>query len=116
MAESNAFTRRIILGFALAFPAFAARAAEPAETRLDALEKRSGARIGVAAIDMGGGNAVFYRETTRFLMCSSFKLMLAAAVLARADGERKISPASFPIPKPICWIIPPPPPAIWPRA
>ena len=53
--------------------------------------KASGARIGVAAIDTGNGNALFCRENERFLMCSTFKLSLAAAVLARADaGQEKL--------------------------
>ena len=39
--------------------------------------------IGSKYAKLSGGNAVFYRETTRFLMCSSFKLMLAAAVALR---------------------------------
>ena len=50
---------------------------------LDDLEKQSGARIGVMAIDTGNGNALFYRENERFLMCSTFKLSLVAAVLAK---------------------------------
>jgi len=49
------------------------------------LEKQSGARIGVAAMDTGTGQMVAWRETERFVMCSSFKLSLAAATLARAD-------------------------------
>jgi beta-lactamase class A len=95
MADSNfaILTRRAALGGAALLlgtaPVFAAA---PAEDRLDALEKRSGARIGVAAINTGSGNAVFYRENERFLMCSTFKLMLAAAVLARVDrGNEKLS-------------------------
>ncbi len=58
---------------------------------LDDMEKQSGARIGVMAIDSGNGNALFFRENERFLMCSSFKLSLVAAVLARADaGQEKL--------------------------
>src|SRR5580704_8277111 len=49
------------------------------------LEKQSGARIGVAAMDTGTGQMVAWRETERFVMCSSFKLSLAAATLARTD-------------------------------
>jgi beta-lactamase class A len=54
------------------------------------LEQRSGARIGVAALDTGNGHGVFWRESERFVMCSTFKLSLAAATLAKVDkgGER----------------------------
>ena len=55
------------------------------------LEKNNGARIGVAAIDTGSGRAIAWRERERFVMCSSFKLSLAAATLARADrGAEKL--------------------------
>ena len=85
-------SRRAALGGAALLVPFVARAAEVAPWRmLDDLEKQSGTRIGVMAIDTGNGNALFYRENERFLMCSSFKLSLAAAVLARADaGQEKL--------------------------
>jgi beta-lactamase class A len=91
MDESNGLwlTRRAALyGAALLLP-WPAFAAAPAEDRLDALEKRSGARIGVAAIGMDDGNIVLYRENERFIMCSTFKALLVATVLARADAGRE---------------------------
>ncbi|HWY60882.1 MAG TPA: class A beta-lactamase [Rhizomicrobium sp.] len=57
--------------------------------RFGDLEKSTGARIGVAAIDTGDGRTLCWRESERFLMCSSFKLSLAAAVLARADAGQE---------------------------
>lgn len=85
-------SRRAALGGAvLLVPGVARAAAEPPWRALEALEKQSGARIGVMAIDTGNGDALFYRENERFLMCSSFKLSLAAAVLARVDaGQEKL--------------------------
>lgn len=77
-------SRRVALsGTALLVPriAFAADPAAP----IRALEKSSGARIGLAVRDTGSGRSLFNRENERFQMCSSFKLSLAAAVLARAD-------------------------------
>src|SRR5437868_2772094 len=61
-------------------------AAEEAAAALQALERRSGGRIGVAVLDTGTGRTLHYRENERFLMCSAFKLSLAAAVLKRAEG------------------------------
>jgi len=61
------------------------------ETRLAALESRHGGRLGVAIHDTGSGRRVAYRGDQRFLMCSTFKLLLAAAVLERVDrGEEDL--------------------------
>ena len=60
-----------------------------ASDELGALEKSSGAHIGVAAFDTGNGRTISYRESERFIMCSSFKLSLAAAVLQRAAAGRE---------------------------
>jgi beta-lactamase class A len=81
--------RATIGGAALLLPQFA-RAAVPART-IQKLEQQSGARIGLAALDTGTGKSLFHRQTERFVMCSTFKLSLAAAILARADkGEEKL--------------------------
>jgi beta-lactamase class A len=49
------------------------------------LEAKSGGRLGVCAIDTAWGRSLTYRGDERFAMCSTFKLPLAAAVLAAAD-------------------------------
>jgi beta-lactamase class A len=83
--------RRAFLGLPVLLFTRPAFAVTPSWDRLAALEKTSGARIGVAAIDGGTSRTLFYRETERFMMCSSFKLSLAAAVLAKAQrGEEKL--------------------------
>jgi beta-lactamase class A len=94
MGESNpAPTRRAMLGVSallLATPLRAADEGYNASGRsLAAMEKRLGLRIGVAALDTGSGNSIFYRESERFLMCSTFKVMLAAAVLTRVDAGKE---------------------------
>jgi beta-lactamase class A len=65
-----------------------ARAAEPSPSsspaaQLAQLERASGGRLGVAAFDTGDGRALAHRGDERFPFCSTFKMMLAAAVLAR---------------------------------
>jgi beta-lactamase class A len=56
------------------------------------LERRRGGRLGVAALDTGSGHRVSRRGDERFLMCSTFKFLLAAAVLARVDqGKETLS-------------------------
>ncbi|HUA80486.1 MAG TPA: class A beta-lactamase [Dyella sp.] len=59
--------------------------AEKAEDRLAALERRYGGRLGVAILDTGTGQRAGHRADERFLMCSTFKMLLAAAVLSRVD-------------------------------
>jgi beta-lactamase class A len=54
-----------------------------------ALERRSGGRLGVYAADTGSGRTVAYRAHERFPMCSTFKLMLVGAVLARVDERNE---------------------------
>jgi beta-lactamase class A len=55
------------------------------------LEKSSGARIGVAALDTGSGRRIAWRAQERFVMCSTFKLSLAAATLHKVDkGAEKL--------------------------
>ena len=51
------------------------------------LEKTNGGRLGVAVLDTGTGEHVGYRENERFAMCSTFKFLLACAVLHRADSH-----------------------------
>ena len=60
--------------------------AQPSEV-LAALEKKSGGTLGVAILDTESGKRVGFREHERFPMCSTFKLLAAAAVLARVDQK-----------------------------
>jgi beta-lactamase class A len=68
------------------------KAADPQfENRIAQLETETGGRIGVTAIDSGTGRRMEHRPNERFLMCSTFKLVAAAAVLQRVDrGEEKL--------------------------
>jgi beta-lactamase class A len=61
-----------------------------------ALETRSKGRLGVAVLDTANGSVASYRGDERFPLCSTFKMLLAAAVLARVDAgteqlDRQIS-------------------------
>ena len=59
--------------------------------QIGAVEVRTGARIGVAALDTGSGKSLDYRSQERFPMCSTFKFLAAAAVLRRIDdGNEKL--------------------------
>lgn len=54
-----------------------------AAARLAGLERRFSARLGVYARDTGRGTVLAYRADQRFPMCSTFKVLAAAAVLHR---------------------------------
>ena len=55
-------------------------------SQLAALERRHGGRLGVAVFDTASGVRIARRGDERFLMCSTFKLLAVAAVLARVDA------------------------------
>ncbi|HEX5488287.1 MAG TPA: class A beta-lactamase [Rhodanobacteraceae bacterium] len=67
-------------------PALAHPALGGAEAHLAMLERRHGGRLGVAILDTGSGRREGRRGDERFLMCSTFKLVLVAAVLQRVDA------------------------------
>jgi beta-lactamase class A len=54
----------------------------------DAIESRVGGRVGLFAIATDSGKTLAHRENERFALCSTFKWVLAAAVLAEVDGNR----------------------------
>lgn len=62
------------------------------DTALADLEARSGGRLGVAILDAGSGMSHAWRGEERFLMASTFKALLAGAVLVRVDrGEESLA-------------------------
>lgn len=90
--------RRTLLMAGFAAPlAFAARvraadtsapaAGRNADERFAELERTAGGRLGVCAFDTGNGTQIGHRAGERFPFCSTFKLMLAAAVLARSEED-----------------------------
>ena len=59
--------------------------------RIRSVEERTGARIGMAALDTGSDQRLDHRSEERFPMCSTFKFLAAAAVLKRVDeGQEKL--------------------------
>jgi len=53
------------------------------------LEKDCSGRLGVAILDTGSNELGGHRIDERFAMCSTFKMLLAAAVLQRADRHEE---------------------------
>jgi beta-lactamase class A len=58
-----------------------------AEAQLAALESASGGRLGVVAFNTASGARVQHRAHERFPFCSTFKLMLSAAILERSAKD-----------------------------
>jgi beta-lactamase class A len=77
----TASRRTLIAGAAASFCSGLAAARDP----LAEIEARVGGRLGVAAVDVSSGRRLDYRADERFPMCSTFKAMAVAAVLAKAD-------------------------------
>lgn len=79
--------RALLAAPLLSLPAFA----DDAVSSLRELERRNGGRLGVAMLDTAGGRRVAYRGDERFPMCSTFKFLAAALMLARVDrGEESL--------------------------
>jgi beta-lactamase class A len=75
-------TRRMVMSGAAMLAAMPAHARDDCFARL---ETEFGGRLGVAARDTGTGKTLAWRGHERFAMCSTFKFLLAAAVLQRID-------------------------------
>jgi beta-lactamase class A len=50
------------------------------------IERRAKGSLGVFALDTSSGRTLAYKSATRFPMCSTFKLLLAALVLSKIDA------------------------------
>jgi beta-lactamase class A len=89
--------RAFLAGLAVILAPLPARAAnavsadgvKSANDRIAALETRAGGRLGVFVLDTASGLSLGHRSDERFPMCSTFKLLTAAAVLAEVDAGRE---------------------------
>jgi beta-lactamase class A len=81
-----AFGAGAIASAAFAGPRDLALATEPLASTFARIEKEASGRLGVAVLDTQTGMRSGYRENERFPMCSTFKLLAAAAILRRVDA------------------------------
>lgn len=83
----------LLAGIGMVATARPVRAAGTLQARLAdelaKLEARSGGRLGVAVIDLASGEKAGHRASERFPMCSTFKMLASAAVLARIDAGKE---------------------------
>lgn len=79
--------RNLIIGFPLLLGISSLPTALlAAESSFAGIERRYGGRLGISIIDTGSDRTLAYRADERFLMCSTFKGLLAALVLFRVDS------------------------------
>lgn len=67
-------------------------------TALAQLEQSNGGRLGVAVLDTATGERSGHRTDERFPMCSTFKFLLATAVLRRVDRHQETLDRALVIP------------------
>lgn len=70
-------------------PSLSKAQTEDISAKLAALERQYGGKLGVAILDTGNGRRAGHRADERFLMCSTFKMLLAAAMLSRVDQGKE---------------------------
>jgi beta-lactamase class A len=75
-------------GLATARSSLATTPFDAVSEELMRLERQTGGRIGLAACSTASGARIAHRADERFAMCSTFKLLLAAAILAEVDAAR----------------------------
>ena len=74
--------------FALILPTKAEETRSDLTPFADLERQHPGTRMGVTAIDVSTNRRVDYRSDERFIMCSTFKVLAAAAVLKRVDEKK----------------------------
>ncbi|MFE3971961.1 L2 family extended-spectrum class A beta-lactamase [Stenotrophomonas sp. YIM B13575] len=72
-------------------------AAFAAATDFAALEKACSGRLGVTLLDTGSGRRLGHRQDERFPLCSTFKSVLAAAVLKQAERDPALLDQRLPV-------------------
>ena len=80
-------TRRQVMSLAVAAALAPAARSASADRALKALHKRVGGRLGVHILDSQSGRRIAYDYDSRYAMASTFKLMLAAALLWQVDKK-----------------------------
>ena len=60
-----------------------------------AIEAKTGGRLGVMLLERDSGRQLSYRVDERFPMCSTSKVLVCAAVLARVDRGRETAAWRF---------------------
>ena len=92
-------TRRSVLLSLASLPFATIAAPTIANADLALLERELHGELGVAAIDSASGRVIGHRQDERFPLCSTFKTVLAAAILSRAQRAPGLLEKRLPLPK-----------------
>ncbi|HAT31856.1 MAG TPA: class A beta-lactamase [Janthinobacterium sp.] len=101
----NLFHQRRSLLLALASAPFAgsaiaaAQAPVTSQSRFAELERGTGGRLGIAAIDTGSGRQIDYRSSERFPLCSTCKIMVTSAILSHSANDEALLQRRLKYPK-----------------
>lgn len=88
MMRSHLTRRAAAVGLSAVVAARVIPARAVSEPAIAAIETRHGGRLGVFVLETGSGRTLSHRADERFLLCSSFKGLLATMVLSRVDAGR----------------------------
>ncbi|QMI04929.1 class A beta-lactamase [Citrobacter sp. RHB25-C09] len=91
--HQTAFLTAAVMPFLLGSTPLRAQAPadlQQVQQKLTALEKQSGGRLGVALINTADDSLTLYRGDERFAMCSTGKVIAAAAVLKQSESDNSV--------------------------
>jgi beta-lactamase class A len=80
----------VLLGAGVSWSAAFARPLQEMKEKISRIEGKAKGRLGVAVSDTGSDRRFGYREDERFPMCSTFKLLAAAAILKRVEQRQEM--------------------------
>jgi beta-lactamase class A len=90
ISRREMLTGSIVVGMALlSLRADADDRGEELQHGVAGLKRRHGGRLGVAVLDSAGVSVIAHRGDERFALCSTFKFLAAALVLARVDRKQE---------------------------
>jgi beta-lactamase class A len=89
MIHRRQFTSTLFVSLAATSFGIRAEGASDLSKQLADIEKASGGRLGVGVLDTATGRRAGHREDERFPLCSTFKFLAAALVLARVDQRKE---------------------------
>jgi beta-lactamase class A len=89
MIQRRQFAGALLLPLAAASFDIRAEGRPGLARQLSEIEKKSGGRLGVHVLDTANGRRAGHRQDERFALCSTFKFLAAALVLARVDQGKE---------------------------
>jgi beta-lactamase class A len=89
MVERRQFTSTLFLALAATSFRLQAEPSASLSQQFTDIENDSGGRLGIGVVDTATGRSAGHRQDKRFPLCSTFKFLAGAAVLARVDQGKE---------------------------